>query len=115
MPRREHDVWQDPKFVMSFSRATIQVLYLTRAQIEEQFKAGKISKSDYDKYWKGVKAEHLEEVAIFLQRPDWEKLKEWERTWRHKGKDDYELGAFAVRSGGANQSRDPLNVFFLRM
>lgn len=113
-PLEGSGVWGNRQFTISFF-ARIEILYLTRKDVEEQFKAGQISKEDYDRYWKKSKAEHLEEVAILVPRNVWERaLNPWISTWRHKGGGYYEKEAFAVRSGGVNQSQDPLNVFLLK-
>lgn len=102
------DVWEDPRFTCTF-RTTVRILYLSKEEIERQFKKGTISKSDYEKYWKRSGAKHLEEVAIEDVPVE---VRSWIRTWRHKGGGRYSAG-YAVRCGGANQSQDPLNVFFL--
>lgn len=112
--KRKLDPWDNPNFTMRFKPEEVQILYLTRKEIEAQHRSGEISDADYNKYWRDSKAEHLEEVAVFLNPSDYEKIKKWERTWTHKGKDDYAPYAFAIRCGGANQSRDPLNLFVLR-
>lgn len=108
------DPWEDPRFSWEFP-AIVRVLYLTRKDIERQHELGKISDSDYNKYWKGVDAQHLEEVAIEIPSQTWPEMREWVETWGHKGGSWYiaEKQGYAVRCGGANQARDPLNVFFL--
>jgi hypothetical protein len=112
--RMKFDPWEDRRFVMRFP-AHVEVLYMTREDIEKQAKAGQIPREEYEKYWAKVDAKHLEEVAVRLSPSDWSRLKSWVATWRHEGGSWYlpQRGGYAVRCGGANQHRDPLNVFFL--
>jgi hypothetical protein len=111
--RMKHfDVWYDPRFTMKFP-AHVEVLYLTRKDVEEQHARGQISEQDYQKYWKGVDAKHLEEFAIRVSGESARKLRSWVRTWGHKGGSWYMKDGYAIRCGGANQSQDPLNVFIL--
>jgi hypothetical protein len=112
---RKYDVWNDPKHTRTFT-ATVKILYLTRKQIDEAYARGEIGESDYNEYWKKTKSEHLEEIAVYVPsgeiRAD---VKRWVETWKHKGGSWYlpDKEGYAVRCGGKNQSRDPVNIFFL--
>jgi hypothetical protein len=112
MARIRLDPWEDRRFVMRFP-ATVEVLYMTREEIKKQTDEGSIPEAEYKKYWTGVKARHLEEVAVHLDSEHWRRLREWVKTWGHKGGSYYMKDGYAVRCGGANQSTDPLNVFFI--
>lgn len=111
---RRLDPWEDPDFMMEFD-ARVRVLYMTREDIEDEVAKGGVSREDFQKYWEKVGAQHLEEVAISVPSRDAPRFMEWVRTWRHQGGSWYlrNRRGFAVRAGGANQTLDPLNVFFL--
>lgn len=107
------DPWQDRRYVMTLHPKSVDVLYMTRKDMEAKVKAGDVSESDWKRYWVKGGVQHLEEVAVILDSDDWAKLKAWAKTWGHKGGSFYLREGFAVRAGGANQRKDPLNVFFL--
>lgn len=107
------DPWEDPRFSMAALRMEVDILYMTREEIERQHSRGLISNSDYEKYWKGTGSKHLEEIALRVPRSEWPKLRKWIMTWRHKGGEWIDENYYAMRCGGANQSQDPLNVFFI--
>ena len=103
------DPWEDPRFSTSFL-ARVEVLCMNREEIERLHRAGSISKTDYDTFWKRVDAQHLFEVAIYPKGAD---LLAYLKRSGHGGLSRVDPNYFAVRCGGANQRRDPLNVFFM--
>ncbi len=116
MPRSTYDPWTDPRYTRKFT-AKVTILYMRREDMAAQVKEGKIPATEFYKYWpKRGGPQHLEELSIEADPDDWRELLKWFKTWRHKGGGYYDAGngnGYAVRAGGVNQHKDPLNVFFL--
>ena len=97
------DPWR--KYATRLKIKKVEMLYMPREQIDSAAMAGEISQEDYAKYWENVKADRLFEFAIHV----------WHvpppvRRYGEK----YDTDAYALRCGGANQKKNPLNVFILR-
>lgn len=97
------DPWDSPVYTRRFP-AYVEVLYLRKEDVDPR-------SSDFKKYWKHT--DRLIEVAVHVSGERWDTLKKFIGSWKHRGGSWYMSGGFAVRCGGANQHKDPLNVFFL--
>jgi hypothetical protein len=97
------DPWR--KYAIRLSVKKVEMLFMPREEIDAAVMRGEISQEDYQKYWENVKADRLFEFAIHVYHIPPVVRKYGER---------YEPGAYALRCGGANQKRNPLNVFILK-
>jgi hypothetical protein len=102
------DAW---RYAIKLKPKRVEILILSRDEVEELYKSGKISESDWKKYWEKSGAENLIEFAIFLNKRDVEYLKDIMKE--HKGFELIDPNYIAIRCGGANQKQDPLNVFII--
>lgn len=105
---RKYDPWENPRFVKKFT-CRVEILYMTRKDMEDEVEKGHIPESEFKRYWPAGGPKHLDEIAL-IDPP--QEIIEWAKSWRHNGKDDYSAG-IAVRAGGANQHKDPLNLFIV--
>ncbi len=98
------DVWETK--AIRLKPKEIRILIMTKAEIDKAYQKGEILKEDYDKYWKKTNADHLVEFAIELSNIPSE-LKPYLEQYMKNG--------YAIRCGGKNQCKNPLNVFLIKI
>jgi len=106
--KADPDAW---RHAIKLKPKRIEVLILTKEEVEDMVKSGAVSEEDYKKYWEKSGAENLIEFAIFLPKSQVKQLAELMRD--HKGFELVDPHYIAIRVGGANQKQDPMNVFII--
>jgi hypothetical protein len=105
---KDPDAWRN---AIKLYPKRVEVLILSRDEIEDMVKSGAISEADYKKYWEKSGANTLIEFAIFLPKSQVKMLSELMRD--HKGFELVDPNYIAIRVGGKNQHKDPMNVFII--